>query len=659
MMRFNLTLVMIMFTITPIVAAGAPLPVKTGDHASFTRLVILANDGVEWEARRDSDKVIIRIESNTDGFDISEAFDRIGKGRMNAIIATDDTLEIGVNCDCYISNFLDSDRNIVIDISDAGTSILGRLLETHTPKLEVEVVDQEKEKRDRSLGTQEFPTVKATPDLASFQKRLLVNMGQLGTASILVPDKTIHGELDRQTAKIDPAKSRNIFEIENSNIFLPNFIERSVESRKADAKSKSCVKDKSLSFKMSVDNEFDLLSLPELAKFTDDAGNIDQRIATAYAKKLIGLGLGAEAKQAIELIKEKTTEVLILSVIGDILENGSSENMGLIEENDECISDLIFWNIIGGTKTDHISDEKLHKSLIYFNDLSSALRKYLFQPFLDGLNRLGRSDAVPVVLDTLARVKPSQSTEIKLEELRYQLNQNEPNEARNILDDIAAGSQIDTPKDFVSIMSAKSILKREVLESDIVKLESLIFEEANLEMRENLQEEKFFALISKGMFLDALNTLDEIGSPKNLFLYEDLIKSVTLNGIDSIVLEVTSAMSKRELNSIKPATKKLFEDRLEKIWLSKTPQFIIADPIEDGPIGVPPLSQRADSVTDGGVGAQQNDTDLVEGRGQGQTGLEETVSLMPEKETKSIGRAREILAESSLRRIELENYLNR
>ena len=659
MMRFNLTLVVIIFTIMPIAAAGAPLPVKTGDHASFTRLVILANDGVEWEARRESDKVIIRIESNTDGFDINGAFDRIGKGRMNAITATDDTLEIGINCDCYISNFLDSDRNVVIDISDAGTSIIGRLLETPSQKLGVAVVDQEDQKRARSPRTQEFPTVKATPDLASFQKRLLVNMGQLGTANILVPDKTTHGGSDRQTADIDLARSRNIFEIENSNIFLPNFIERSVESRKSDADSESCVKDQNLSFKMSADNEFDLLSLSELAKFTDDAGNIDQGIATAYAKNLIGLGLGAEAKQAIDLIKEKTTEVLILSAIGDILEDGSSENIGLIDENDECFSDLIFWNIIGGTQAGKISDEKLHKSLIYFNDLSSALRRYLFQPFLDGLNRLGRSEAVPVVLDTLARIKPSQSIEMKLEELRYQLNRNEPYNAGNILDDIVAGGQTDKPKEFAYIMAAKSILKKEVLESDILKLESLIFEEANLEIRETLQEEKFFALISKSMFLDALNTLDQIGSPKNLFLYDDLIKSVTLNGKDSIFLEVTSAMSKEELNSIKPATKKLVEDRLEKIWLSKPRQLIIGDPIEDGPIGAPPLSQREDSITDSGIGSQQNDTDLVEGRGQIQSGLEEKVSLMSEKETNRIWRAKEILAESSLRRIELENYLNR
>ena len=128
-MRFCLGLAMIIITMSSMYAASAPFPVQTGDHESFTRLVVLAENGVSWTARRDATRIVVSVENNGDGFETGSVFDRIGKNRINIIENEKDTLEIGIACECQISTFLDSGRNIVIDISEFGSKINGQILE--------------------------------------------------------------------------------------------------------------------------------------------------------------------------------------------------------------------------------------------------------------------------------------------------------------------------------------------------------------------------------------------------------------------------------------------------------------------------------------------------------------------------------------------------
>jgi hypothetical protein len=98
-------------------ATAQGVPVQSGEHDGFTRLVARIGAGRDWQITRDEAGVIIRFSPDAPDFDVSRIFDLIGRTRLTGI-RSEDGLHLSLACPCTVSIERFQSDYAVIDIDD-------------------------------------------------------------------------------------------------------------------------------------------------------------------------------------------------------------------------------------------------------------------------------------------------------------------------------------------------------------------------------------------------------------------------------------------------------------------------------------------------------------------------------------------------------------
>jgi len=98
-------------------AAAQVVPVRSGEHDGFTRLVARIGAERDWQIIRVEAGVVIRFTPDAPEFDVSQVFDLIGRTRLTAI-RSENGLYLNLACPCAVSIERFQDDLAVIDISD-------------------------------------------------------------------------------------------------------------------------------------------------------------------------------------------------------------------------------------------------------------------------------------------------------------------------------------------------------------------------------------------------------------------------------------------------------------------------------------------------------------------------------------------------------------
>ncbi len=101
-------------------AVAETVRVRSGNHASFSRLVVPLSTPVEWILGRSENGYILEVEDKDLEFDLAGAFDRIPRTRITALRADRGRprLEVDLGCDCHATAFVYGAAAIVIDVND-------------------------------------------------------------------------------------------------------------------------------------------------------------------------------------------------------------------------------------------------------------------------------------------------------------------------------------------------------------------------------------------------------------------------------------------------------------------------------------------------------------------------------------------------------------
>lgn len=101
-------------------AIGQTVRVTSGEHDGFTRLVFDYGQPVNWQVGRSLDGYEVHLTGIKPTYDLSNAFELIGKSRLAAIWAAPDTgnLQIGLACACHVIPFEFRPGIVVLDLKD-------------------------------------------------------------------------------------------------------------------------------------------------------------------------------------------------------------------------------------------------------------------------------------------------------------------------------------------------------------------------------------------------------------------------------------------------------------------------------------------------------------------------------------------------------------
>lgn len=99
-------------------AFAQTVPVQSGDHPGFTRLVLPIGADRDWELDPQSEtNWTLTVSPPVDRFDLSGAFDLIQRARLLGLTG-DTSLSLELACACDVNSFRFNERFLVIDISD-------------------------------------------------------------------------------------------------------------------------------------------------------------------------------------------------------------------------------------------------------------------------------------------------------------------------------------------------------------------------------------------------------------------------------------------------------------------------------------------------------------------------------------------------------------
>ena len=104
----------------PAISKAQAVRVISGDHPTFTRLVLTLDRAPDWQLGRSADGYALRLVGDQPRYDLSSVFRRITRDRLSAIWAdpSDGQLRLRVACACHALPFELRPGVIVIDIRD-------------------------------------------------------------------------------------------------------------------------------------------------------------------------------------------------------------------------------------------------------------------------------------------------------------------------------------------------------------------------------------------------------------------------------------------------------------------------------------------------------------------------------------------------------------
>lgn len=101
---------------TTLSAQMMTVPVRTGEHAEFTRVVIPLPENTLWRFQQTGRIATLSIIGESVNFDITQSFNRIPRTRLDSLQVSKGVLEMKLACDCMIRAAQDLPQFVVLDI---------------------------------------------------------------------------------------------------------------------------------------------------------------------------------------------------------------------------------------------------------------------------------------------------------------------------------------------------------------------------------------------------------------------------------------------------------------------------------------------------------------------------------------------------------------
>lgn len=111
---------LVWLALLPVPALAQDVPVRSGAHDGFDRLVIDLPERIGWRLEPGAPRASVIFERATLRFDLAAVFDRIGRTRLRALSAPpgQGRLVLDLACDCVLRPFWHGATMLVLDIAD-------------------------------------------------------------------------------------------------------------------------------------------------------------------------------------------------------------------------------------------------------------------------------------------------------------------------------------------------------------------------------------------------------------------------------------------------------------------------------------------------------------------------------------------------------------
>ncbi|SPH19359.1 hypothetical protein ASD8599_00084 [Ascidiaceihabitans donghaensis] len=598
------TLHIVIFAFFPHFLFANPIPVRTGDHDNFTRVVLSVPSSKNWIEEVSGRVIIIKIPDHKVGFDTSKAFDRIGRDRISSFKANSSNLEIQMECDCTVESYRTVKNLIVLDIFDQNDVVNANLqvdqvdfahlgarnlqlpkapkeeFEVNAPRAQKEPpVDVGQVRNMNENATETSLKMENGGSLKGVREILLQEFGSSATRGILSVSSALPAGEERS-----PQIDLSIFDenledsLERSEVGSPN-IEVSSSSdllntsaaQQIIQSSGFCADADLLQISQWGEKYFPISEVGKLrSAIFDELQQVEPQEVLKLAKLYLHLGFGAEAAATLNLVPSLKKNHPELYAIAEIMEFSKSSNGKFFKDMESCNSAAAMWALFSNNISEIRSAEVNTDAVIFaLNDLPISLRENLAPTISNQLLALDLSAAADLALRTLERSSEFSTVDVVLARSNLDTVDNSPQESKKNLRYVIDSNTLQSAEALIKLIDLEFENDGQISEQQLILASAYTMELRRHDLSHEIQRAFILALTMNGEFSRSLRILEDYVKERTKFqtdgLQNRVVQYLTKHStVEEFLLFAFGTLDKRTLN-LNASTMKKISERLEEL----------------------------------------------------------------------------------------------
>lgn len=462
------------------------ITLRSGEHEDFARLVAFLPADLNWDVAQNGRKVEVRIDAGKDhDFDTGAVFDRIPRTRIAAVTqAGRNRLSIDLACDCEVSSFFQSPRMLVIDVRDATAPLSSRTTRSETnppPRIMREAL------HESLVARQSY----STSSLSQFAEALA--------------QQTTRDVLDLNA---DPAGRGEVLATLDGglrNLDLPNIAAAPGKEHTQNPPGRGAGTCDNLAQdplgRFADPGDFATQKAQLTSRLYTERLNLDADVATDMAQLYLAHGLGAEARQMLQVAGTAGGGAAYLVDLAVLIEHPDRVERQRVEGFEHCAPGNILWSVMAQPRKPMAAEDgwKVARAA---EALPRPLLRAIAPRLIANLVASGQPEPggmIDKIIDRAGGAEGKSMADVLLSE-------NE-SEQQDILDDIAQSNSEDAAE-ASALLVERHIEAGETVPKPLSELvASHAEEQRHGDASGMLRKAEAFSLISRGEFEPALAIL--------------------------------------------------------------------------------------------------------------------------------------------------------
>lgn len=515
-----------------------PVRVTSGEHDGFTRLVFDYGRPTDWQVGRSADGYQLRITGTPSPYDLTNAFNLIGKSRLAAIWANPESgqLHIGLACACHVIPFEFRPGIVVIDIKDgpppAGSSFELALDGNISPPLDARIIPRPRPRPTPLTNTENQPaydwTKTARAALYDPTPQHLKAPTGTQTPAVLPPDPKLQPLRDQILHQIARGAAQGVVDMTvprpDETAQAPQMVQ-SAQIRIGEAQTLVTQKDRATSGNLGATGtactDTAWLNIPdwgdESADVSDQLATMRQNLSTEFdrpnpdaienaVKFNIFIGFGAEARQLLDAFDSAHAEAKVWSALSYLVE-AEPDPDGIFTGQAACASPAALWAVLADpalSPGDPIDEGSIR---LAFSALPLHLRRNIGPALSDRLIRLGFPESARALGDAITRAPGEAGHAVALMDAVLDLHNGDPIRAEQAAKAVLADAGPNQPEALVTLIHARVAQNLPIAPDIALALHAHLSDHQGSPLQPRLQKALILAEAASGNFAAAFADL--------------------------------------------------------------------------------------------------------------------------------------------------------
>jgi len=513
------------------------LPIRSGEHAGFSRLVITIPANTSWQLKSSGRQAAVTVNVDEAEFDTASIFTRIPATRLAAASQRQKgaPLDLALKCDCEVSAFVQAGTLLVIDIADRkeptldvpvrrtglptaayrfqmadlGNRPLAAIGRSHiATKPAMQSVDVEAAQMRHAgqiLNVEALDITQQAGAMNLSEQRLLEQIDRAASQGLLTPVASIP-VINGAPVQIAPNSDPGSSIAPHNPIAVETGAERDITQlhlRTSNAPDPvNCIDPTLVAVHDWSDGRPYGLQIGDIRRsLYSEIDMLRQDRVADLIKLQLFFGFGAEALHSAHLLDQAQPETAILRTLAQIIEATPATGASPLEGQAHCESEVALWSFLGSQHIASIESDGIRNAILQsFSKLPEHLRAHVGPRLSARFLESGDPGSAEEVLRAIDRSMAPAGSEEKLVHAALDAERGDAELAREKLRDVVDDNTELSPEALIRLIESEFEADGTIAPELPELVAAYYIEHRNSDLAQQLRRAHALALALRGEF---------------------------------------------------------------------------------------------------------------------------------------------------------------